>query len=168
MATIQLPPDFKEFLRLLNSNSVKYLLIGGYAVNYHGYSRSTCDMDIWVARDVDNAGRICRVLQQFGFPNVRPELFTVPDQVVRMGLPLLRIEILTSISGLVFDDCYPRRIAAPTPELVLRPSRKKMILFLLGGVAFTSVGVAMIRAGEGFPAGLVTGFFGICSVVILL
>lgn len=55
MATIRLPPDFKEFLKLLNENKVQYLLIGGYAVGYYGYPRATPDMDIWIAMQVSNA-----------------------------------------------------------------------------------------------------------------
>lgn len=53
---MQLPPDFKEFLRLLNENGVKYLLIGGYAVGYHGYARATNDLDVWIAREPENVG----------------------------------------------------------------------------------------------------------------
>jgi hypothetical protein len=60
LATIRLPPDFKEFLRLLNSNKVGYLVIGGYAVNYHGFSRATADLDIWIAITPDNAQRVWR------------------------------------------------------------------------------------------------------------
>jgi hypothetical protein len=58
MATIQLPPDFKEFLKLLNSNKVEYLVVGGYAVNYCGYPRATADLDIWIAIHADNARRL--------------------------------------------------------------------------------------------------------------
>ena len=58
MGTIRLPRDFSEFLKLLNSNSAKYLLVGGYAVNYYGYSRATGDMDIWISRDDDNIRRV--------------------------------------------------------------------------------------------------------------
>ena len=58
MATIHLPPDFKEFLRLLSSHEVAYLLIGGYAVNYYGYPRATADMDVWVGADSLNAGKV--------------------------------------------------------------------------------------------------------------
>lgn len=57
MATIRLPSDFKEFLNLLNSNEVKYLLIGGYAVGFHGHVRATADMDVWVERSAENAAR---------------------------------------------------------------------------------------------------------------
>ena len=67
MVMIQLPQDFKEFLKLLNEHEVKYLLIGGYAVSYHGYPRSTADIDIWVAIEPNNADRLVAVLREFGF-----------------------------------------------------------------------------------------------------
>src|SRR5205085_5947624 len=64
---ITLPPDFKEFLRLLNAHGVEYLLIGGYAVGYHGYPRATGDIDIWIELNPDNAARTVAVLREFGF-----------------------------------------------------------------------------------------------------
>ena len=67
MVTIQLPPDFKEFLKLLNSHQVEYLLIGGYAVGYHGYPRATGAMDLWVAGRQNNAEKLVAVLREFGF-----------------------------------------------------------------------------------------------------
>lgn len=111
MATIHLPPDFKEFLQLLNSHQVKYLLIGGYAVGYYGYPRATADMDIWVAIEPENAAKVVKVLQVFGFgvEAVTPDLFLKEEQIIRMGLPPMRIEILTSISGVSFEDCYAGR-----------------------------------------------------------
>lgn len=112
MATIRLPPDFKEFLRLLEGNEVEYLLIGGYAVGFHGYPRATVDMDIWVATTPDNAPRVVTVLKEFGFdvPELSPELFLTEDQVIRMGMPPVRLEILTSISGVTFEECYAERV----------------------------------------------------------
>ena len=114
MATIRLPPDFKEFLRLLEGNEVEYLLIGGYAVGFHGYPRATVDMDIWVATTPDNAPRVVTVLKEFGFdvPELSPELFLTEDQVIRMGMPPVRLEILTSISGVTFEECYAERVEA--------------------------------------------------------
>ena len=109
---IPLPRDFNEFLRLLNSSRAKYLLIGGYAVNFHGYSRSTGDLDIWIARDPENAARVAAVLREFGFSGAQPDLLTAPNQILRMGVPPLRLEILTSISGVDFEECYGRRILA--------------------------------------------------------
>ncbi len=86
MATIHLPSDFKEFLKLLNAHQVEYLLIGGYAVGYHGYPRATADMDIWVAMNPSNAQRIVVALKEFGFdlPELSPELFLKEWQIIRM------------------------------------------------------------------------------------
>lgn len=108
MATIPLPPDFSEFLRLLGEHRVRYLLIGGYAVGYHGHVRGTADIDIWVDRAPENADRASAALREFGF-DAEPSLIREPDQVIRMGAPPLRIEMLTSISGVQFDDCYQDR-----------------------------------------------------------
>ncbi|GAB4581055.1 MAG: nucleotidyl transferase AbiEii/AbiGii toxin family protein [Anaerolineales bacterium] len=112
MATIQIPPDFKEFLKLLNEYEVRYLLIGGYAVSYHGYIRATGDMDIWIAIHPENAHKIVTVLKNFGFdhPDLTAELFLQENKIVRMGVPPVRLEITTSISGVEFETCYPTRI----------------------------------------------------------
>ena len=110
MATIQLPPDFKEFLKLLNSNKVEYLVVGGYAVNYYGYPRATADLDIWIAINPDNARRLTNVVQQFGFAPLESTAFLQPRMVIRMGVPPVRLEILTSITGVDFQECYSRRL----------------------------------------------------------
>ena len=106
-----LPPDFKEFLQLLNSHKVRYLLIGGYAVGYYGYPRATIDMDIWVAIHPDNAHRVVSALIEFGFdlPDLEDSLFMQENKIVRMGVPPMRLEILTSISGVQFDVCFEDR-----------------------------------------------------------
>jgi len=112
MATINLPPDFSEFLRLLNAHQVEYLLIGGYAVAYHGYPRATADMDIWIATHPRNAARVVAALKEFGFdvPALSVELFQTENQIVRMGNPPVRIEIATGISGVSFAECYAARV----------------------------------------------------------
>jgi len=112
MATIHLPPDFKEFLRLLNAHQVEYLLIGGYAVGYHGYPRATVDMDIWISMHPDNADRIVAVLEEFGFnlPDLSPDMFLKEWQVIRLGVPPVRIEIATTISGVNFSECYAEKV----------------------------------------------------------
>ncbi len=109
MATIRLPPDFKEFLRLLNSNAVEYLLIGGYAVGYYGYPRPTGDMDVWIATTADNARRVVGALREFGF-DCPVENLLRENEVIRMGVPPFRLEILTTISGVDFSACYARRL----------------------------------------------------------
>jgi len=112
MATIHLPRDFKEFLRLLNAHKVEYLLIGGYAVSYHGYPRATAVMDIWVGVHPANADRVVAALREFGFDpaDLFPELFLRPWQIIRLGVPPLRIELATTISGVDFSECYAKRV----------------------------------------------------------
>jgi hypothetical protein len=111
MATVNLPPDFKEFLQLLSAHHVEYLLIGGYAVAYHGYPRATADMDIWIALHPQNAEKVV-ALKAFGFdlPELSAALFLKEGQIIRMGVPPLRIEIATSISGVCFEECYAARV----------------------------------------------------------
>ena len=112
MVRKQLPQDFRDFLKLLNENEVEYLLIGGYAVTYHGYPRSTYDMDIWIGTSQANAESMVRVMESFGFTggDISPQLFLSEKCLIRMGVPPVRLEILTSISGVRFGDCYHHRI----------------------------------------------------------
>lgn len=113
MAIVRLPQDFKEFLKLLKEHDVRYLLIGAYAVNYHGYIRATGDMDIWVAIHPDNARKLVQVMKGFGFENdseITPELFLQEKKIIRIGVPPVRLVISTSISGVEFDECYKSRI----------------------------------------------------------
>ena len=112
MDTMHLPNDFKDFLRLLNSKRVEYLLIGGYAVGYHGYPRATADMDIWIAVDKKNALKVVTVIRDFGFADheLTVETFTKLKKVVRMGFPPIRIEVLSEIDGVEFKECYNNRI----------------------------------------------------------
>ena len=112
MATPLLPEDFKEFLKLLNEKKVEYLLIGGYAVGYYGYVRATADMDVFIACNAENADNTLNALREFGFtlPDSAREVFLKPDSVARMGVPPFRIELLTTISGVSFDECYAERV----------------------------------------------------------
>ena len=107
-----LPEDFKDFLKLLNSHKVEYLLIGGYAVGYHGYPRATADMDIWIGISKKNAQKLVFVLKEFGFdlPEIKEELFLQENKVLRMGNAPIRIELLTTISGVDFKTCYKDRV----------------------------------------------------------
>lgn len=107
-----LPQDFKEFLALLNSEKIEYLVVGGYAVSFHGYPRPTGDLDVWVAIFPENASKLLNVLSKFGFgaAGATAEVFLAPGNVVRMGVPPVRIEIINQISGVEFHQCYSRRI----------------------------------------------------------
>lgn len=109
---IKLTPDFREFLSLLNSTGTEYLLIGGYAVGLYGFLRPTKDIDIWVATSPVNIARLRDTLLRFGFSNSvvgDQPLFDETKTMLRMGVPPNRLEVLTQISGVSFEDCYRRR-----------------------------------------------------------
>jgi predicted nucleotidyltransferase len=109
-----LQPDFKEFIQLLNAKGVKYLIVGGYAVGFHGKPRYTGDMDFWIQKSISNATLIKESLDAFGFSsfNLSSNEFIKDNLVLQLGYEPVRIDILTDISGLNFDDCYPRKIVA--------------------------------------------------------
>lgn len=110
---IELAEDFREFLALLKKHQVKYLLIGGYAVAFHGYPRFTGDLDIWIQPEPENARRVVEVLHEFGITTgVSEDLFRADSQMVRLGERPLRLDLTTSISGVDFSSCYGRRVTS--------------------------------------------------------
>jgi len=111
MAKIELHPDFKDFLKLLNAHNVRYLLVGGYAVGYHGYPRATGDMDIWIEMSEANSKKLVSAFRDFGVIDevISEGLFLEKNKVIRMGVPPVRLEVITSASGVDFDECYSRR-----------------------------------------------------------
>jgi hypothetical protein len=128
-----LDKDFREFVELLNSTNVEYLLVGGYALAAHGHPRYTGDIDFWVNPTSANAARLMSVLSQFGFGGVglSERDFLEPDAVVQLGYPPARIDLLTAIDGVSFDDCYARRRQVT-----------------LAGVALTLIDVDDLRANK--------------------
>jgi hypothetical protein len=106
-----LHPDFQDFLKLLNSHKVDYLLIGGFAVAFHGYPRATADMDVWIAANPANAEKIVLVLKEFGFnvAGLSKEIFLLSNKIIRLGIAPIRIEIFTGIPGVIFEDCFGRK-----------------------------------------------------------
>lgn len=107
-----LSKDFKEFIELLNVHSVRYLVVGGYAVAFHGYPRYTKDLDVWIELSPENASNVIEALEAFGFGSLglKTEDFLEGDQVVQLGYPPNRIDILTTLKDIKFDDCYKEKI----------------------------------------------------------
>lgn len=111
--TDSLDQDYKEFIELLNAHQVSYLVVGGYAVAYHGYVRYTSDIDVWVEIAPDNAERLAGVMRAFGFGNLyQPADFLQPDTVIQLGVAPVRIDILSEIEGVQFADCFAHREVA--------------------------------------------------------
>ena len=102
-----LPRDFKEFIELLNKNNVRYIVIGGYAVVYHGYVRSSNDIDIWIDIREDNIKKLIKVLDEFGFSSLNiKETDFLPNQIIQLGYPPNRIDLITTPAGIEFETCY--------------------------------------------------------------
>lgn len=121
MLNMTIAPDFKAFVASLNAHEVHYLIVGGYAVAFHGHPRYTKDLDIWIERTSDNAQRLLKALDAFGFGalGLQEADFLEPDQIIQLGNPPLRIDILTSLSGVTFASCYPEREMLITEDMKL-------------------------------------------------
>jgi hypothetical protein len=104
--------DFREFIQSLNDNHVHYLVVGGYAVALHGYPRYTKDLDIWIEMSAENAAKMVKALDQFGFESLGLQSgdFLVPDQIIQLGYPPNRIDVLTTLTGVDFSKCYSSHI----------------------------------------------------------
>ena len=106
--------DFSDLLKTLNEADVKYLVVGGYAVGQHTEPRYTKDLDVWVEISPQNAERVYSALANFGAPlaGISPEDFTVPETIYQMGVEPVRVDILTTIQGVEFSDCWSQRTTA--------------------------------------------------------
>jgi hypothetical protein len=105
--------DFKELLELFNAHGVEYLIVGGYALAAHGAPRTTGDLDLWVNPTTENARCIVRALAEFGVGgmDLSVEDFVKPDHVVQLGLPPVRIDLVTAIDGVTWAEAWPGRLA---------------------------------------------------------
>lgn len=106
-----LDKNFKEFIGLLNEHEVKYLIIGGYAVNFHGYPRYTKDIDFWLWMNKNNIQNLLEALKKFGFGSLglKPEDFLSPENIIQLGYEPNRIDILMELEGVDFEKCYRRK-----------------------------------------------------------
>lgn len=118
---MRLDPDFSEFIGLLNEHEVDYLVVGGHAVALHGHPRYTGDMDVWLRTDVANAERVLAALEDFGFGglDITREDLLEPDQVVQLGYSPLRLDLMTSLSGVAFEECHKRRVEVEVAGLTV-------------------------------------------------
>ena len=110
--------DFEEFLQLLNAQSVECIIVGGYAVAFHGYARATDDLDLFFRNTPENIKNIRQALQHFGLSTTEQQAAEFADSgnIIRMGIAPLRIELMNSISGLAFEDAWEHRISGTYGE----------------------------------------------------
>jgi len=109
---MEVQEDFRDLLALFNANQVDYLIVGAHALAYHGVPRYTGDLDILVHPDPANARRILKALKEFGFGAVglTADDFTIPDKVLQLGVPPVRIDIVTSITGVSWEEAAEGRV----------------------------------------------------------
>jgi hypothetical protein len=110
---MKLSADLREFIELLNSHAVEFLIVGAHALAWHGLPRYTKDIDFLVHAEAANAEALLRVLDHFGFGalGLQPKDFLKPDQVIQLGREPNRIDLLTGISGVSWDECWVSRVA---------------------------------------------------------
>lgn len=113
-----LSDDFEDFLKLLNRHQVQYLIVGGYAMAFHGKPRYTGDLDVWINISEENSLKMVSVINDFGFASVgfTVEDFSRPNLINQIGYPPLRIDILTSIDGVEFDEAYAEKLEMELDE----------------------------------------------------
>ena len=112
MEKIDVPDELKEFLRLLTESGVRFMLVGGYALARHGYVRATGDIDLWIDDCAENVARLGGAVVDFGFKLNIPDNPFGERNMLRMGMPPLRIEVLKEISGVTFEECWPNQVMA--------------------------------------------------------
>ncbi len=111
--------DFVEMLSALSAAGAKFLIVGAHALAAHGVARATGDLDIWIRSSPDNAARVYAALQTFGTAllDLTVDDLSTPDTVFQIGLPPARIDILSSISGVSFDQAWPNRVEIAIGDL---------------------------------------------------
>ncbi|NUM49092.1 MAG: hypothetical protein HUU38_30705 [Anaerolineales bacterium] len=109
---MNLNQDFKEFFQLLNANEVQYLIVGGYAVAFHGHPRYTKDVDVWIWIDPENATRVVKTLADFGFESLglKENDFLETETIIQLGYAPNRIDLIMGVPGVAFPECYAKRV----------------------------------------------------------
>jgi predicted nucleotidyltransferase len=111
---MEVQKDFRELLELFNKHNVEYMIVGGYALAFHGAPRYTGDLDIFIRPDSLNAQRIMRALEDFGFESVGLTAadFERQDNVIQLGVPPVRVDIVTSLTGISWESAFEKRVQA--------------------------------------------------------
>lgn len=124
--------DFRDFLAALNDQQVKYILVGGFSVILHGYSRTTGDMDIWVERNAENYLKLKKAFHQFGMPvfdMTEDNFLTHPNwDVFTFGTPPVAIDVMVKVKGLDFEECYNNAVIFEDDDLRIRTINKTNLL----------------------------------------
>ena len=127
---MEVQPDFKELLKLLNAHEAEFIIVGAYALAFHGVPRFTGDMDILVKPDSKNAEKILAALEEFGFGSLDLTLsdFQDPDKVVQLGVAPVRVDFVTSLTGLSWQEVFSGKVQGSYGDVpVYYLGRKELI-----------------------------------------
>lgn len=124
---MEIQPDYKELFGLFNAHNIRYIIVGSYALAFHGAPRFTGDIDILVKPDTENANKIMKALYDFGFGSVglKESDFLSPDKIIQLGYPPVRIDLITSISGVDWDTAEQGCVPGQYGEVPVRYLGKK-------------------------------------------
>jgi hypothetical protein len=127
---MRLQKDLREFIGLLNSNLVEYVIVGAYSLAYHGVPRYTGDIDLFIRSSPQNAASLEAVIRQFGFEEtgLRARDFLEPNQVIQLGVAPNRIDLLTGIDGVSFDEAWQTRVPATLDGLPVCMLNKELLI----------------------------------------
>jgi hypothetical protein len=126
--------DFREFIESLNENKVNYLVVGGYAVAFHGNPHYTKDLDFWIQPKKENLVNLIQAIKDFGFESfgLKVEDFSDPETVVQFGYPPNRIDMLTDLQGVAFEECF-----------------EKKVVEIIDGVPINFIGIDCLKKNKG-------------------
>lgn len=124
----QLPEDFKDFIKCLNENKVRYLLVGGWAVGLYGNPRATKDIDFLIAINNENIIKLQKALYAFGAPTVNNNVFQEKGNIFRMGKSPVQIDIINQADGIEFEDCFIRRNIVNIEDIEISIISKKDLI----------------------------------------
>jgi hypothetical protein len=149
---VRLPPDWNEFIALLFVHRVRFLIVGAHALAANGRPRATQDLDIWIEPTPENARRICAALTAFGFAGLGSavEDFAQPNRLATLGRPPLRIDVMTSIDGVAFEDAWAERLEAPFGDQTVGFLGRRLLIEnkLASGRTKDRLDVELLREGE--------------------
>ncbi len=119
---MELAPDFDEFIGSLNAHGVEFIVVGAYALAFHGAPRFTGDLDILIRPSLDNSTRLLAALEAFGFPvpDLRPEMIADPRRMLQMGVPPVQIHVMSAISGVGWEDAWSDCVTGPLGDHSVR------------------------------------------------
>ena len=115
---MEVAPDFDEFIACLTAHGVEFVIVGAYALAYHGAPRFTGDLDVLVRPTIDNASRLLKALEVFGFPTVEltPEGIADRRRMLEMGVPPVQIHVMSAISGIEWEEVWADHVEGPFGE----------------------------------------------------